>query len=564
MRQFLRLTFPLPLTAPPWRAVVLYLASLSALLSRLPLLLPGAYDRAVDQVGWDRAMLFVAQVVFTAGCLLAYLLTRRSRLKHAAAILVLMLLMESLLYLMGDPWDSPRGWVGLWIAVALGGLLLEERLRTALVVATVIAVTAGAWHGARGLETDAQNERLAAYITLTLWTLVLAGMTAALGRFGAGAGGVGQKEGASRLILLGEEVAQGLFARRELDTLLVQAAQSIEEQFAAVYHAQIYLTTPDRHKAVLHAGTGAAGQQLLAQEHSVDVGGLNPVGRVTRTGHYLLIGDFRQEPIYKPHPLLPETRSELAIPLNISGDVVGVLDLQSRQPDAFDPDKVAILCAVANQVAIAVDSLQLYETSQRSLRENQALYQQAQANLREIERLNYQLTGRAWKEYFRLMPEATALTLDLSSGQLTQAADWTPALDEAAKQQRVITQNGPDRRMVALPILVRSGAIGAMEFELEPGDDLPPGALDMLNAVGQRLGLALENRRLLDETQRAAQHESLINDISSDLQAATGVDAILQRTARHLKEALAAQQVTIRLSAADGKTPALQGESGHD
>jgi GAF domain-containing protein len=213
---------------------------------------------------------------------------------------------------------------------------------------------------------------------------------------------------------------------------------------------------------------------------------------------------------------------------------------------------LVLLRALGAQLGLALDGLLLYEEAQRNIRENRALYQQTQANLREIERLNYQLTGRAWSDYLRVQPEAAALTLDLNSGQATSEAEWTPTLNEAAKHHQVITITQSGRRVLSLPIIVRNEAVGAMEFELDSEDPLPDEVFDLVQSVGQRLGSALENRRLFDETQRVAQREALINDIGTELQTATGVDAIIQQTARQLQETLAAEQITIRLGKSEG------------
>jgi GAF domain-containing protein len=244
-----------------------------------------------------------------------------------------------------------------------------------------------------------------------------------------------------------------------------------------------------------------------------------------------------------------------------NGDVIGVLDVQSTHARAVAERDTTVLAAVANQLAIVIDGLQLYEASQRDLREKQALTQQTQTNLREIERLNYLLTGRAWSEYLRLASESAAMTLDLDTGQAVSEAEWTGTLNQAAEQRQVITNMNQGQRIVSMPITVRNEIIGAMEFELRSEDELPEDALELVAAVSQRLGLALENRRLFDETQRVAQREALINDIGADLQSATGVDAIIQRAARHLHEALAAQQVTIRLGTipVDQQGQAVQG-----
>jgi GAF domain-containing protein len=349
------------------------------------------------------------------------------------------------------------------------------------------------------------------------------------------------------LIDISQEVSAGLFERPELDTFLQQIAEALERRLDVIDHVQIYVSRPDDPRMTLRAATGPAGQRLLDREYELDIGGLSTVGRATLTHSDLVVQDFRREDIHRPHPLLAEMRAELVIPLVVTDHVVGALAVQSTQPGVFASTDRTLWHAIANQITIAIDSLQLYEEAQRNVRENQALFQQTQANRREIERLNYLLTGRAWSEYLRLQTDSTALSLDLDTGQTTPDAEWTPTLNEAATHRQVITVTRQGQRLVTLPITVRNEVIGAMEFEIESEDPLPEGILELAGAVGQRLGLAMENRRLFDETQRAVQREALINDIGADLQAATGIDVIVQRAAHHLQEALDARQVSIRL-----------------
>ncbi|MBN2305797.1 MAG: GAF domain-containing protein [Anaerolineae bacterium] len=356
-----------------------------------------------------------------------------------------------------------------------------------------------------------------------------------------------EHDAAHLLTEIGEQVAQRLFARLDLDELLHDITTTLEKRFEMVYHVQLYLLDTNGQQAVLRASTGAVGQQLLTQEYAVDVGSLSVVGRVSISGEPLYIPDYRQSPIHKPQVLLPGTRSELALPLGAGKEIIGVLDFQSKRARAFSEPDIDLLSAIANQIAIAVDGLQLYEASQRSLRENRALYQQTQTNLREIERLNYQLTGRAWADYLRTQADAVAVTLNVQTGGAESTAKWTPTLNEAATHRQVITITSQGQRIVSLPIVVRNDVIGAMEFELESDAELPDGMLELVAAVGERLGSAMENRRLFDEAQRAAQREALINDVGAALQAATGVDAIIQRAAQHLQEALDAHQITIHI-----------------
>jgi GAF domain-containing protein len=564
VRKFLQLAAPLsPAASPPspWKSVVLYTSILVLAAAKLLLVLPGAADQAAAQIGWQLTPFAATNLVLGGLVVLAYLFVRRGSLKTAGMIVVGLLLLEGALYLLGD-WNSPRGWIELWVGAALGALLFGSRGSGVTTAVVLMVIAAGSFRGFGSLDTEGQIEHLAVLFTSTLWTLALATVMTVGARTIHDAARPGSKQDPLRLVIeTSEELARGLYSRSELDSFLAQTADSIRQRFQAIYHVEILLVKPDSPKATLRAATGTVGQQLLDQGYEVDVGGLGAVGRVTLTKTPLLIQDYSQDRIRRPHPLLPETRSELAIPFVANGDVIGVLDVQSDHAHAFAERDMAVLEAVANQLAIVVDGLQLYEASQRDLREKQALAQQTQTNLREIERLNYLLTGRAWSEYLRLESEAAAMTLDLDTNQAVSEAEWTGTLQQAAEQQQVITGMNQGQRVISMPITVRNEIIGAMEFELKSEDEPPEDALELVAAVGQRLGLALENRRLFDETQRVAQREALINDIGADLQSATGVDAIIQRAAQHLHEALAAQQVTIRLGTipVDQKEQAVQG-----
>ncbi len=562
MLSLFRTMFPLPSTLhtrSTWRVLVLYTAIAAYLISQLPLILPGALSGTANRIGWQQTELGATNLLLIAAAILAVGLLRRGQIPGAAATLALILLAESALFLLSDAWNMPRGWVALIGGVAISMLLLETQIAVMFAAAALVVVgLSGLQHGG-----DFNTVDRAEYLTMTVWVLASAALP-----YAAQVGSRRAQRTLDRapalhdITAFGDEIARSLFVRTELNTFLENMVESISQQFASVDHAQIYLIQPESSHAILRAATGPVGASLIAQKYALDVGGLSAVGRATLTGTYLLVADYNQDPVRTAHPLLQDIRSELAIPLGTTGNVLGALDVQSTQPHAFDDTDIAVLCAIANQIAMAVDSLQLYESAQRSLRENQALYQQTQTNLREIERLNYQLTGRAWSEYLRLQAESTAMTLDMDTGQMVMDADWTPTLEEAATHRQVITTTYDGQRVVALPILVRNEVVGAMEFELERAGDLPEGALELVTAVSQRLGLAMENRRLFDETQRVAQREALINDIGADLQAATGVDAIIQRAARHLQEALAAQQVTIRLgSPAEAEDRPAQGEA---
>jgi GAF domain-containing protein len=172
--------------------------------------------------------------------------------------------------------------------------------------------------------------------------------------------------------------------------------------------------------------------------------------------------------------------------------------------------------------------------------------------LREIERLNQQLIGGAWAEYLRGMPAAPAYTLDLTTGRIEDNADWTATLAEASRRNQVVTRQVAKGRVLALPISVRGQVIGAMEFEIGPDQEIVPEQMSVLQQIVERLGLAVENARLLEEAQRIAQREALVSEISMRLQAATGVEAVVAAATQSLADAFQSPHVAIRLSALAG------------
>lgn len=550
MQQRIASLFPLaesPDNSLKRRTLVCYVSLLFLLGSHMFLLIPPGLRETADRWNWDLAPVAAANVILIAGWGIAWILARR-RLVVVSAILLASTLLEGTFFVWGSGWDSPQGLILLCVCIVLASLLLSTRAAAAVAALTLGISLASLLHDFDDLSTGAQTEHTIAFVVTIMGMLLLGAVAVLTARSSDQV--ITQSPADNAMHLMAEiidELAQHLFSRQELDTVLLHTAEQLQQRLSFVYHIGIYLIDPDVAYASLRASTGEVGERLLAKEYRLEIGGLSPVGHATLTHEPLLIADMARDPIYRPQELLPKTRSELAIPFVAGDRVIGALDVQSAQADAFDPLTVVLLRAIAAQIAMTVDGLQLHETTQRGKRENQALYEQTQANLHEIRRLNYLLTGRAWADYVRLQPEATAMTLDLESDQTFTETDWTPALKQALGERRAITTLVDGRRIVAFPIAVRDEVIGAMEFELDPETDVPDNDFELISTVGQRLGLAIENRRLFDETQRIAQREALINDIGAQLQGATAVDAIIQHAARHLQQALAAQQVRIRI-----------------
>jgi len=174
------------------------------------------------------------------------------------------------------------------------------------------------------------------------------------------------------------EIGRLVTSTLDLGVLFDQTVNLIHERFN-FDHAAVFILEETGFNAVLKAATGKAGAEMLRIQHSLPVGSRSIVGTVTAIGNPLVVNDTSIDPVHRPNPLLPDTRSEAAIPLRTGGRIIGAIDLQSKEKNAFTEADIAVLLILADQIAVAIDNARSYELAQQAIKE-----------MRELDRLKSQ------------------------------------------------------------------------------------------------------------------------------------------------------------------------------
>jgi len=340
----------------------------------------------------------------------------------------------------------------------------------------------------------------------------------------------------------------------KVDELLPQAVDLIRDRFA-FYHVQIFLLDEAGENAQLAASTGEVGQMLFARRHSLPVGSRSVIGRVTSSGQPVLANDT--DSFHHRNELLPNTRSELALPILDGDKIIGALDVQSRRYEVFTTEVIQALQVLANQLGITIRNARLFEEQEKTTNEARRLFLESETSLREIQRLNQQLTRTGWQDYMQTRKSVSGVTL--SENTISSEAEWTASLLEASQTRESVTNSRDGQQVIAVPMMLGSEVIGAIE--VEAGDNIQEADItEMVNAVAQRLALTLDKARLFEESQEATAREQRINEIVTRYQSVNNVDELLRITLQELSESLGATHSSIRLGAAP-VTASPNGES---
>ncbi len=328
------------------------------------------------------------------------------------------------------------------------------------------------------------------------------------------------------------QVMNAVSTVQSLDELLPLITRVISQQFD-VYHVGIFLLDESGESAALRAANSEGGQRMLARRHSLSVGQTGIVGFVTATGQPRIALDVGTDSVYFNNPDLPETHSEIALPLRYGGQIIGALDVQSEKPNAFLADDVEVLTTLADQVSVAINNAQNFAAAQKALAEAQSAVGQA--------------AREAWQV---LRPSQLGLGFSYSEAGIKplQYAVDNPQVNEATAKGRTVLTSGPGNwSRLAIPIRLRDKVIGVMQLSSRGDIKLTNDDADIAEAVADRLSLAIETATLLQSSQRRADLEKVTANITSKVSASTRFDSILQAAAQELSRALGGSDVIIQI-----------------
>lgn len=303
---------------------------------------------------------------------------------------------------------------------------------------------------------------------------------------------------------------------QEIERLLPSVVTTISERFGYA-HVGIYLLDESKENALLRAASSEGGLRMMRRKHRIKVASNEIIGVVTDRGEARIAQIDETQPVHVHQSDLPETRSQLALPLKVREIVIGALDIQSTKPDAFTQEDVSTLQILADQVAIAIQNARSSE--------------QAKEALLRAEVVSRQLTSKAWREY--------------SESQDRKGYRYDGLKPEPIKEK--IRFNEAERPLT-VPINLRGQVIGNLRLNpTESSRRWTEDEIAMAQATAERVALALESARLLEDAQKRAQRETFLSDVSTKLGASFQLDSILRDTVEELGQTFRNATVSFQL-----------------
>jgi GAF domain-containing protein len=343
----------------------------------------------------------------------------------------------------------------------------------------------------------------------------------------------------SRLVTT-RQISRELSQETDLDKLLHNSVELIRSQLG-YYHAAIFLNDERNENALLRAATGETGRLMLDRKYRIRIHDEGVVGFVIAKGEARTTFDIAQDSMHPINPALPNTRSEMALPLRVGTRIFGALDIQSDQIETFGEEDVEVLQSIADQLSTSIDKTMQIQTLEQKVTNLEEGY-------RSYTRGIWQSHLKGSKKQLNYVYKQDTLGTDY---QQSEAADDALLRGEAIiSTPKADTEPENTESEIAVPITLRNQTLGVLNIKYK-GTEIPSELVDLVNTASDRLALALENARLLEQIQERAQREHLVGEISSKVRSASDIDTILRTTVTELGKSLGIDEVRIQLKSGE-------------
>lgn len=319
-------------------------------------------------------------------------------------------------------------------------------------------------------------------------------------------------------------VSAAIASFRSLEEVLPKITELISQHFG-YYQVGIFLNDTNNEYAILSAANSDGGKRMILRGHQLRIGEQGIVGYAISTGEPRIALDVGEDAVYFGNPELPNTRSEMALPLKNGDIVVGALDVQSTEASAFGEEDIRVLSLLADQVSMAIENARLFDQARKSLAESESLYRQ--------------YLRQAWNR----LPKEQNLAGFRYNVRGSSPIE-TKMQPDTTKGSEEITKEYENPR-VSVPISIRGETIGTLSVQVPHARTINDDQMDLVNAVAERVALSAENARLFEETTRRAERERLVSDITVKIRGTNDPEAMIKTALEELKQALGATKVQL-------------------
>ena len=335
---------------------------------------------------------------------------------------------------------------------------------------------------------------------------------------------------ASRLQVI-SQIGQAIASVQEMEVLLPRITEVLSKDLG-YYHVGIFLLDENREFALLKAANSEGGKKMLQRDHRLQVGQVGIVGYTASTGRVHIASDTGEDPTHFNNPDLPDTHSEMALPLRVGHEIIGVLDVQSNQVAAFSDEDVELLSIVANQASVAIQNALQFETTEKAL-----------ANAESVSR---QYVRQEWLALSRDEGRLGYRYSRAGVGPL-KAPMRSQEIDVATVTGKTHSTVSQTQSQVVVPLKLRGEVIGVLNIKSDGQRKWNQDEIDISEAVAERVALAIENARLVEASQSQAARERTIGEIGSRIGSSVNMRNVLQTAVEELGRIMPGSDVVIQL-----------------